>query len=189
MAGRLCYLAARPAAVKKIKKTYTSWGWWENLVSDEEVFDLLERNWPSGCDHVDQLVDIDDPFQLIKEGNRHQSWLSDSDLLNIEDTKDGWKIWFDSAQRKQMWFHDAFTVYQKTLQDALNKLTLQGFSSYKLDCDPWKIDHAYNRQWDSPVMVFNEDGLASEVDPVMDFLRLMKVGEPYIIAKYGYDFR
>lgn len=31
--------------------------------------------------------------------------------------------------------------------------------------------------------------MATEEDPVMDFLRCVKVGEPYIIAKSGHYFR
>ena len=189
MSGQWCYLAAKPAAVRKLKKDLNTTKWWDNLISNDEVHDLLENNWPSGCEYVEDMDECEDPIQLVKDGKRYRSWMSANDYLNIEDTKDGWKIRFDTAQRKQMWFHDSFAIYQKTLTDALHGLTLQGFASYKLDCDPWRIDNAYNRQWDKAVMVFNEDGVATEVDPVMDFLRCIKVGEPYIIAKYGYYFK
>lgn len=189
MAGRWCYLAARPAAVKKIKKDLNTTKWWDDLILDDEVYDLLESNWPSGCQYVEGMDECEDPIQLARDGERNRSWMSADDLLSVEDTEDGWKVWFDTALWKQMWFHDAFTVYREILRDAMKNLTLRGFASYKLACDPWKIDNAYNRQWDEAVMVFNEDGVAVEVDPVMDFLRLMKPREPFVVAKRGFRFK
>jgi len=149
-----------------------------NEVNQEGLYDILESYGLGGG------IVYDEPFDSEWEKTPEYLWFSTNQMrLGLEKLETGdVMIWFPSAKDKQEWFRPYFETFRKRLINELAKLTIESYSAYDVGDSAWRIKEAYSGCWDGRVLTYDGEGRMSDFDTPMNFLRLMKPREKWVVA-------
>lgn len=149
-----------------------------NEVDKEELYDILEA-YGLGGGFV-----YDEPYDSEWDKVPEYVWFSaDQTNLKLEKLETGdVAIWFPSAKAKREWFRSYFETFRKRLIDELAGLTIEKYSSYEVGDPAWRIKDAYSGCWAGCVLTYEDDGRMLDFDTPMNFLRLMRPREKWVIS-------
>ena len=183
-----CYVVAKKDDYVKLAEKRGAG--WEGLCSEpsaDELYECLNIGVNGGIEFVDE-----DGFCELRDDDECEWFTCDDGLLvaDVDGDDRVWTLGWRDAGAKLEWFRPYYEKFREDVDHYVNhNFGLEDFAKWESLNPPWRLEKSYERQYDGCVAILDDSGHIVGTAYPMEFLRLVKPGDEWVLAKAGWLYK